>query len=231
MPLSSHADDESEANDNPDEYGMQASSSDDESAEFEEHSLCEEKASTSLDTPVVGEPVVKGKGNLPSTPVTCGPKMSQTFANGYKQLECQVERGLLALFRNIKDDENETVILFLCGIMAGGALNTHMSAFGLMYGMSILQPRSLCTLKAVVSTILFWDTFFNGRAYGVMTCAHLGLTLQRFSSDNSISPTLSAHMTLCGIALLTHSFATAVIIWLIHIRDAYEHLVQRVVVS
>ena len=142
----------------------------------------------------------------------------------HEELHSNIEHMLLAGFNTIKDPSHETAILFVCGIFAGGIVNAYIAAFGLFYGLSILQPRYFKIIKAFIILVLFVDSL-STEAFGVMTCAQLGISLKHVFSCDSVSPYLAAELTLCSVSAITSSFSTATLITLLHIYGAYNEIV------
>lgn len=85
----------------------------------------------------------------------------------HDQLQSKIEDILLCGFNTIKDPSHETAILFVCGIFAGGVVNAYIAAFGLFYGLSILQPAHFEIIKASIAVVLFVDSLSSG-GFGVI---------------------------------------------------------------
>lgn len=122
-------------------------------------------------------------------------------------------------FRNVKSvcraPENLSAIAFTCGIVAGGGINTCCSAFGLLFGLALLNPPYRLEINAAIC--LFYFFCMHAFACGnVLSFAHLGIVCEDFIRSERLTPLMSMKMTLAFVSVVSPSLAVHLFVILVH---------------
>lgn len=134
----------------------------------------------------------------------------------HRRVQLKIENGvttrLYRLCRAIQVDmpTNMPLVLF-CGVVSGGAMGCNAAAFGLMFGVSMLQLEHERVLCAMIACFALSDAAPRG-AYAVLGFTHLGRMVQQALHTQVIGASLSCGITVACAAILSPSWQIAVLI-------------------
>ena len=119
------------------------------------------------------------------------------------------------LFEYLMDSEGDkTALTYACGIMAGGGLGSHMSNFGIGFGIDFFFRRDPTACHALVSVLLFCSAFFapGDATYGNIGLYTIGICGNRFFKTHRMTLYLVYLSTLSFVSAMVNSIAVDLLI-------------------
>lgn len=132
----------------------------------------------------------------------------------YMHTSNKIEHFLRVLFEYVSSDMQQNVaLLFVCGVLSGGVLGKNLCAYGIAFGVSILDIHS-SYLISIVATIFMFESIYMSSSFSVLGFLLAGRTIHEVFSTQKILPSNSAKMTLSVCTILSPSFQLALCVFL-----------------
>lgn len=96
---------------------------------------------------------------------------------GYAQLEKRIEARFLKFFHFVQDDLREnTNLLFMVGVVAGGVLGSRCGAWGMGFGISVFKFDFLQYFHALILIVLMLEALTTTSDFSTLGCYQMGMT-------------------------------------------------------
>ena len=144
---------------------------------------------------------------------------SQTYMQIVVSCEKNIERCLQNLFAHLEDMSKNTVLLFICGLFAGGLCGHALAAFGIMFALSLLNVNYICTLRTGLMLLYFAEAVMYDQ-YALVGWAHSGYVLSILHMQY-ITPYTASALTIATVCMISPSFFLACWIVATHLHNMY----------
>ena len=166
--------------------------------------------------------------SFPSERATSSPFTMTNLQLQCKELEKNLETVLLAFFHFVQDDiRNNTHLLFIIGMLAGGAFGARCGALSLAFGLGVFSAhRYIMCVHAALSICCLAEALTDSGDYATLGWYQMGHSLFDVLESKRLHPRGASTLTLGVVTAVSPSINLGILIVLKHCYDAFSSLVR-----